>query len=248
MNDGTADLAGERCARTPVPAANCELPRPDPLGGPRLAPDTVRRHEPAYPLGPRFAGPRQGLTMGSAPSTPDRSALRRKSTGCRTAPASTRQLGIRRRLRPTPCPPTRRHGASGSRREWRRGDGRPATSAPGTGSGAASRGAGRWGFKGVAESPCQTVRVKHGVGWLTLIKCARQPPARPAQRDAHLERPEPHAARPGVGSDLIGDGPARMMRDRCVEPEARRHVHGHSGAQARRRMPSCRTAPRVRAP
>ena len=63
-------------------------------------------------------------------------------------------------LRPTPCPPTRRHGASASRREWRRGDGRPATSAPGTGSGAASRGAGRWGFKGVAESPCQTVRVK----------------------------------------------------------------------------------------
>ena len=37
MNDGTADLAGERCARTPVPAANCELSRPDPLGGPRLA-------------------------------------------------------------------------------------------------------------------------------------------------------------------------------------------------------------------
>ena len=31
--------------------------------------------------------------MGSAPSTPDRSALRRKSTGCLTAPASTRQLG-----------------------------------------------------------------------------------------------------------------------------------------------------------
>ena len=70
MNDGTADLAGERCARTPVPAANCELSRPDPLGGPRLAPDTVRRHEPAYPLGPRSAGPRQGLAGGCAPSDP----------------------------------------------------------------------------------------------------------------------------------------------------------------------------------
>ena len=70
MNDGTADLAGERCARTPVPAANCELSRPDPLGGPRLAPDTVRRHEPAYPLGPHFAGPRQGLAGGCAPSDP----------------------------------------------------------------------------------------------------------------------------------------------------------------------------------
>ena len=133
-------------------------------GGAKAGSRPVSSHEPAYPLGPRFAGPRQGLTMGSAPSTPDRSALRRKSTGCRTAPASTRQLGIRRRLRPTPCPPTQRHGASASRWEWRRGDGRPATSAPGTGSGAASRGAGRWGFKGVAESPCQTVRVKHGVG------------------------------------------------------------------------------------
>ena len=38
-----------------------------------LTPLKVRK--PAYPLGPRFAGPRQGLAGGSAPSTPDRSAL-----------------------------------------------------------------------------------------------------------------------------------------------------------------------------
>ena len=30
----------------------------------------VRSHESAYPLGPRFAGPRQGLAGGCAPSDP----------------------------------------------------------------------------------------------------------------------------------------------------------------------------------
>ena len=97
MNDGTADLAGERCARTPVPAANCELSRPDPLGGPRLAPDTVRRHEPAYPLGPRFAGPRQGLAGGCAPSDPP-TATAHPGRWTRRVGADPRQRGGARRV------------------------------------------------------------------------------------------------------------------------------------------------------
>ena len=34
---------------------------------------TLTCHEPAYPLGPRFADPRQGLARGCAPSDPPNS-------------------------------------------------------------------------------------------------------------------------------------------------------------------------------
>ena len=51
------------------------------------APDAVSRHEPAYPLGPRFAGPRQGLAGGCAPSDPP------NGNGTSWALAATRSRG-----------------------------------------------------------------------------------------------------------------------------------------------------------
>ena len=48
--------------------------------------------KPGYPLGPRFAGPQQGLTRGSAPSTPDRSALRTGFADHRPPPCRSRRL------------------------------------------------------------------------------------------------------------------------------------------------------------
>ena len=41
--------------------------------------DAAKAGEPVYPLGPRFARPRQGLARGSAPSIPQRPRLRRSS-------------------------------------------------------------------------------------------------------------------------------------------------------------------------
>ena len=57
--------------------------------------------EPAYPLGPRFAGPRQGLAGGSAPSTPPPTiALLRsaREAGSRPFPRCRRGLMADRRI------------------------------------------------------------------------------------------------------------------------------------------------------
>ena len=61
--------------------------------------DAAKAGEPAYPLGPRFAGPRQGLAGGSAPSDP---------------PTATAHHGRWTRAAP-PLPPRRRggHGTAG---------------------------------------------------------------------------------------------------------------------------------------
>ena len=45
----------------------------------RGLPDSANAGESAYPLGPRFAGPRQGLARGSTPSIPQNPALRRSA-------------------------------------------------------------------------------------------------------------------------------------------------------------------------
>ena len=131
------------------------------------------------------------------PRPPTGPRSRRKSTGCRTAPASTRQLGIRRRLRPTPCPPTRRHGASASRREWGGGWCRFATSAPTTGSVVGSSGAGSWGFEGGRRSPCQAAVFNTAWAGLTTLEWLK-----PALTD--LRHAPPGTARNSVHRAVAG--------------------------------------------
>ena len=46
---------------------------------------TLTCHEPAYPLGPRFAGPRQGLAGGCAPFDPPASRTAAGAAGVRGA-------------------------------------------------------------------------------------------------------------------------------------------------------------------
>ena len=66
----------------------------------RALSDAAKAGEPAYPLGPRFAGPRQGLAKGvSPPSIPWRPALRRSSraAGFALLPSCRRALMANRR-------------------------------------------------------------------------------------------------------------------------------------------------------
>ena len=74
--------------------------------------------------------------------------------------------------------PSRRHGASaacgGANARWCRS----AMSASATGSGAASRHAGSWGFEGGAASPLPDRSVQHCVGWLSRLSGQTRPPPR----------------------------------------------------------------------
>ncbi len=141
--------------------------------------------------------PGRGWRGAPPPRPPTGPRSRRKSTGCRTAPASTRQLGIRRRLRPTPCPTTRRHGASASRREWGGGWCRFATSAPTTGSVVGSSGAGSWGFEGGRRSPCQAAVFNTAWAGLTTLEWLK-----PALTD--LRHAPPGTARNSVHRAVAG--------------------------------------------
>ena len=73
--------------------------------------------------------------------------------------------------------PSRRHGGSascgGADARWCRS----AMSASATGSGAASRRAGSWGFEGGAASPCQTAVFNTAWAGLRTLKGVRQPSA-----------------------------------------------------------------------
>ena len=94
-------------------------------GGAKAGSRPVSSHEPAYPLGPRFAGPRQGLTMGSAPSTP---------TGPRSggSPRAVARLPPRRGNSGSDAACDRHHvpQPSGMARPHRAGSGGGVTAAP----------------------------------------------------------------------------------------------------------------------
>ena len=147
----------------------------------------LRHDEPAYPLGPRFAGPRQGLARDSAPSIPEEGP--RSAAACVFAQRRTgsdrwrSRAAWRLRSRSMPVPDAvhvrvratdcRRNPVGGVlRRALTRavtmtvrrsaGDAPPARC---VGSGATS-----WGIEGGRSIPSPGRNVQHGVGWLRRIR------------------------------------------------------------------------------
>ena len=74
----TIDLARPPKRNGATPAANASAGPSDHASRSKPQQAAASRSKP-HPLGPRFAGPRQGPGGGCAPSTPRRSALRRRS-------------------------------------------------------------------------------------------------------------------------------------------------------------------------
>ena len=187
-----------------------------------------KARKPAYPLGPRFAGPRQGLARGSAPfDPPGRPALR---CGVRVRPAAVwfRSLPIARGLA-APLAPNARAGRGPRSRprhrlppQPRRRHAPPGVDAGGNHDGAAVRG-GRTG-DGFGRRPARPLR--------------RQPRATPGDRASSItpRSPIPRRSAPCSGSWTATGGPCRCgapcVWHRCSScgPASCARASGPSGA------------------
>ena len=205
--------------------------------------DAAKAGEPAYPLGPRFAGPRQGLARDSAPSIPEEGP--RSAAACVFAQRRTgsdrwrSRAAWRLRSRSMPVPDAvhvrvratdccRNPVGGVLRRALTRavtmtvrrsaGDAPPARC---VGSGATS-----WGIEGGRSIPSPGRNVQHGVGWLTHLKGVSQPTARGIRRSGRGCRRSARSlacahVQPHSGGPPVPPAARSTLQTACQRPEGR---------------------------